>query len=299
VTVDTPSNGVIAVGSRDAVVRNLTVNGAPGEGEGFMGLVAMYEPMVVADSRFRGGLDAVYTHRADGIVVRDNHVSGGRYGVHEMYTSDALVSNNTVRDATIGLIVMTRPTGNVLVGNDVRDSGVGLSTAGTGAYYARNVLAANERGIDVLGYRSLYRANTVVGNGVGLRGASALPTNLVAGNDVVANGRPAVVDLGALRVWTVRGQGNYWGPLPGGDGDADGRYDRAFRPTGPVDRRIAAAPGAWTLAAAPAMASVRGVQDAVPGLRGAGVVDVGPRVAPARPAVLERVRGNVTAEVRP
>ncbi|MFB6121797.1 MAG: NosD domain-containing protein [Halobacteriaceae archaeon] len=294
VTIDTPSNGIIALGSRGATVRNLTLNGTTDLEDGFMGVVAMYEPMVVEDSRFRGGLDAVYTHRAHGIVIRDNRMSGGRYGVHEMYTSDVLVSNNTVRDEYIGIILMTRPSGNLVVGNDVRDSRVGLSTAGTDSYFARNVLAANQRGIDLLGYRSLYRANTVVGNGVGMRGASGLPTNLVTANDVVANGRPAAVDLGALRVWTVRGAGNYWGPLPSTDGDADGYYDRAFRPTAPVDGRVHDVVGAWTLAASPAMTAVRGVQSAVPGLRSGGVVDAAPRVGPTRPAVLARVRANVS-----
>jgi len=294
VTIDTPSNGVIALGSRGATIRNLTLNGATASGEGFMGVVTMYEPMVVEDSRFRGGLDAVYTHRAHGAVVRDNHMAGGRYGVHEMYTSDLLVSNNTVREEAIGIILMTRPSGNLVVGNDVRRSRVGLSTAGTDSYFARNVLADNERGIDVLGYRSLYRANTVVGNGVGMRGASGIPTNLVTANDVVANGRPAVADLGGLRVWTVRGAGNYWGPLPSTDSGADGSYDRAFRPTAPIDGRVHDVPGAWTLAASPAMAAVRGVQSAVPGLRSAGVVDAAPRVGPTRPAVLASVRANVT-----
>jgi nitrous oxidase accessory protein NosD len=293
VTVETPASGLVSLASHGAVVENVTVRGAASPDAGFMGVVAMYEPMVVQNSAFRDGRDGVYTHRADGIVVRDNYFAGGRYGVHTMYTGHALVANNTVRNERIGVIVMTRPTGNLVVGNDVRRSEVGVSMAGSLSYAAGNVVADNVRGIDLLGYRSLVTHNTVVGNELGLRGASAIPTTLVTANDVVGNERPARGQFQTVRVWTVAGAGNYWGPLPG---DAAGaHYAQAYRPTGTVGRLLHDAPGAWTLGQSPAVAAVREIQDTVPGLRSGGVVDVAPRVRPARPAVLERVRGNASS----
>lgn len=292
--VDTPTSGVIAVGSPGAVVRDVAVNGTEDPLDGFMGVVAMYDPVVVEDSRFVGGRDGVYTHRADGTVVRDSAFRDGRFGVHLMYTSGTLVRNNTARNENVGVIVMTRPAANLVVGNDVRRSEVGVSTAGTESYYANNVLANNGNGIDVLGYRSLVTHNTIVGNGVGIRADAPLPTNLVTANDVVGNGEPVSSGLGPLRVWTVGDAGNYWGAVPGQDRDGDGFYDRAYRPTGPIDAHVRDAAGAYTLASSPAVSLVRQVQSTVPGLRSTGVVDVAPRVAPVRPGVLASVRGNAT-----
>lgn len=293
VHVETPASGVIAVDSRGSVVRELSLNGTEDPEAGFMGVVAMYEPMVVEDSEFAGGRDGVYTHRADGVVVRDNTMREGRFGVHEMYTDDALVRNNTMRDENAGVIVMTRPTGNVVVGNDVRHSETGISTAGSDSYFARNVVVDNDYGFAVLGLRSLLAENTVVGNDVGLRGEASLPTNLVTRNDVVDNGRPVSSRLGSLRVWTVGDTGNYWGPLPG---SADGAtYDRPFRATGSVDGNIHDAPGAYTLARSPATGLLRAVQGSVPGLRSTGIVDTAPLTAPARPGVLAAVRNGSAA----
>lgn len=293
VSVETPSNGFISLGSRGAVLRNVSVDGGPTPEEGFMGLVTMYEPLVVEESQFVDGRDGIYTHRADGTVVRDSYFADARYGVHLMYTGDTLIANNTVRDERIGLIAMTRPTGNAVVDNDVRESEVGISVAGSRSYYAGNVLVDNGRGMDLLGYRSLFTHNTIVGNGVGLRGGSALPTNLVTSNDVVDNGRPARTGFATVRVWTVDGVGNYWGPLPGTV--TGGTYDRPFRPTGPLDRHVHDAVGAWTLGQSPAVAVLRDLQRRVPSLRSAGVVDAAPRVTPTRPAVLAAVRANATA----
>jgi len=291
VHVETPASGVVAVDSRGSVVRDFSLNGTEDPQAGFMGVVAMYEPVVVEDSEFVGGRDGVYTHRADGVVVRDSAMREGRFGVHEMYTDDALVRNNTMRETKTGVIVMTRPTGNVVVGNDVRRSETGVSTAGSDSYFARNVVVDNDYGFAVLGLRSLLAGNTVVGNDVGLRGEASLPTNLVTRNDVVDNGRPVSSRLGSLRVWTVGDTGNYWGPLPG---SADGRatYDRAFRATGSVDGSIHDAPGAYTLARSPATSLLRAVQGSVPGLRSTGIVDTAPLTDPARPGALAAARND-------
>ena len=286
VSIETPASGIVVLGSRGAAVRESTVAVTGGSDDGFMGLVAMYDPIVVEESRFTGGRDGVYTHRADGIVVRDNAFTDGRFGIHEMYTSGSLVRNNTIDDTNGGVFMMTRPSGNLVVGNEVSDSRVGISTAGSRSYFADNVVVGNDRGFNVYSSQSVYEHNTVVGNDVGLRAGDSLATNLVAENDIVANDRAATASIGPLRVWTVGERGNYWGPVPGSDADGDGHYDRAFRPTGPVDAHVQSVPGAWTLARSPAVDLVRTVQETVPGLRATGVVDVAPRTTPARPDVL-------------
>ncbi|MFC4405990.1 NosD domain-containing protein [Haloarchaeobius iranensis] len=286
VRIDTPSNGVVALDSDGVVVRETQVTGTDGL-SGFMSVLPMYSRMVVEDSRFDGGRDAVYAHYADGTVVRDNHVEDLRFGFHDMYTSDTLVVNNTVRDVNTGIYVMTRPAGNAVVGNDVRNSSVGISTAGTASYVTGNVVANNEVGLSIGTARSTYRGNTVVDNGVGVRSTTMLPTNDVFENDVVGNDRPVSPGTATLESWAVDGRGNYWGAVPGVDRDGDGVVERAYRPTDPVDRNARRSPVANALAYSPAARMFDQFQQAAPGLRRPSVVDPAPLTDPVHPNRLE------------
>ena len=292
VSIDTPSNGVVAINSSGAVVDNTTVVGTDEWEDGFMSVLPMYSRMVVEDSHFEGGRDAVYTHYADGTVVRDNYMEGMRYGLHEMYTSNALALNNTVRETMTGIILMTRPTGNVQVGNDVRDSDIGISTVGAASYTTDNVLVGNQIGLSIGTSRSVYRGNTVVGNGVGVRSSTLLPTNDVFENDVVANDEPVSANLGTLNAWAVDGRGNYWGSVPGLDRDGDGVVERTYRPTDLVDRTAGGSAGSHTLAHAPTLRTLRQFQQSVPGLRETTIVDPAPLADPVHAGRLDEL--NVT-----
>lgn len=296
VTMDTPANGIVALNSSTAVVRNVSVIGSEDPQNGSMGVLAMYSDVVVEDSRLVGGRDGVYTHYSDGIVVRNTHMASQRFGVHQMYTSDALVANNTIRDTMVGGIVMTRPTGNVYVGNDVRESDQGIAVSGSASYASENVLVDNEIGLSISTDRSYYARNTMVGNDVGVRSDTLLPTNVVVANDVVGN--DAFVDTGSgpQIVWAEAGRGNYWGEVPGMDRDGDGVIDRPFRPASRLDSGTTHSSGAATLARSPAVGAIREFQTRVAGLRGSSVLDPAPLAEPVRPEVLADLeRGGTTA----
>ncbi|MGB9957861.1 NosD domain-containing protein [Haloferax prahovense] len=294
VEIDTPASGIIARESADSVVDGVTVRGADDPSDGFMGVVLIGERSVVQDSTFLGGRDGVYTHRADGSVIRDNRMEDGRYGVHQMYTSDALVADNVVRGDRIGVVLMTRPVGNLVVGNDVRESDFGFMPAGSDTYVADNVFAGNDYGMDVSGDRQVYVRNVVAGNGVGVRGSSTFPTNVVVRNDIVGNDVRVESSLGPMRTWTAGGEGNYWGDLPLEDANGDGVYDRAYQPSGVVDAELGRESGALALSESPAVRALRHARDAVSGLRGSGVVDAAPRTEPVRPEALAAL--NATEE---
>jgi parallel beta-helix repeat protein len=293
----TPANGILLRDTNRSVVESVTVVGPTEWVDGFMGVMSMRARPVVQDSTFLEGRDGVYTHLSDGIVVRDNRMRGNRFGVHLMYTSDALLSNNTARDTGVGLIVMTRPEGNALVDNDVRSSNAGINVAGGRSYVAGNVLVGNGYGLQTPSRRTLYERNVLAYNDVGLRASSILPTNRVVGNDFVHNDRPVTATLGPLRVLTVEGRGNYWADAPGFDRDDDGVLDRRYSPTGKVDPLVGRVGGARTLAHSPALGAVRALGEAVPGLRGTGAVDTAPLARPVRPDVVSALeeRTNATA----
>ncbi|WP_128477159.1 NosD domain-containing protein [Halorussus pelagicus] len=289
VSVETPANGVVVRWSPDAVVENVTVNGTDEWREGFMGVMVMRSQVVVQDSTLVGGRDGVYAHLGDGLVVRNNRIVGNdgmRFGVHEMYTSDALVANNTVTGADMGVVVMTRPTGNLIVGNEVRDSYSGVNVGGRASYVAENVVVNNHFGLEAPSKSSVYERNVVVGNEVGFRTPSLAPTNRVTANDFAGNDEYVSGALGPLRVWTAEGRGNYWAGAPGADTDGDGVLERSFHPSGPVDSRVDDATGAKTLAESPALSALRALQGLVPGLRPTGVVDEAPLAEPVRPGAL-------------
>ncbi|QLH78999.1 right-handed parallel beta-helix repeat-containing protein [Halosimplex rubrum] len=292
VRVDTASTGVTLRHSDRSVVRNLTVRGADTIAEGSMGVLPISSRVVVEDTETRGGRDGVYTHRARGSVIRDNRMVGGRYGVHEMYTSDLLVANNTIRETEGAVVLMTRPANNAVVDNRAVDNRAGILAVGDASLFADNVVADNRIGFNLGSTRSLVTNNTVADNRIGFRGVTLLPTNDVVGNDVVGNERPAVASGGPVHVWTVDGRGNYWGPVPGLDRDRDGAVDRPFRPTGRVDVVASRAPGGPTLSRAPALGLFRTVAGSVPGLRGGGAVDTAPRTDPVRPDRLREVRNG-------
>jgi nitrous oxidase accessory protein NosD len=298
VRVETPSNGVTVRYSDGVVVERVRVDGRSPWRDGFMSTLAAHSRVVVQNSSFDGGRDGVYMHVADGTVVRGNDFRNLRFGVHEMYTSGTLVANNAIADSFTGVVIMTRPERNVVLGNAVRDSGIGVDVAGRSSFVLRNVVAANDIGLTVGSYRSLYAQNTVYGNGVGISGSTLVPTNAVARNDVAANDAYAETSLGPVRVWTQAGRGNYWAGAPGGDGDGDGVRERTFRPTGAVDRHAGSVPDVHVVARSPAVSLLRSQATEMPGLRPRGVLDVAPLVDPVRPDVLATIAATPDAPAR-
>ncbi|RLM54070.1 hypothetical protein DVK02_11635 [Halobellus sp. Atlit-31R] len=288
VTVQTPSNGVLLRRTTETLVENVTVEGTATETTGYMGVMAMEaSSAVVQSSAFAGTLDGVYAHRSNGLVVRDIRARDVRFGTHLMFTSDTLLGDNTVRDTDTGLVVMTRPSGNALVGNDVRDSDHGIVTAGSDSYVARNRLVGNDVGVEIGTRRSLYERNVLLGNGVGADASGIVASNRVVHNDFVDNDRPATATGGATRVWSSAAGGNYWARATGGPADA---VDRPFRPTSAVDARYGD-PGTRLLAESPALVALRELRGTVPGMRSGGIVDQRPAETPRNPDLLAAARG--------
>ena len=278
VEIDTPSTGVLFFDTEGGVVTETTVNGTDEWVDGFMGVLAIRSPAVIQNSSFYEGRDSVYSHASDGLVVRDNYMDEGRFGVHLMYTSDTLLRGNTVRDKELsGLIVMTSPTGNYIVENDVRNSRNGISTVGSASYFAENVVVNNENGIRMGARSSVYTRNVMARNSIGARASSIIPSNRVTENDFVGNDRQVTTAEGAMRIWGNEGVGNYWSNAPP---DAE-----EFRPTDPVDSSATTVDGMVTVRESPSYALLHGLETLIPGMRSTGIIDESPL---SEPAVYER-----------
>jgi parallel beta-helix repeat protein len=297
VTIDTPSNGVLLRRVPGAVVDDVTVNGSAEWLDGFMGVISMNEDVVVQDSRITGGRDGVYLHRAPGTVVRNNTFHDQRFGVHLMYTSETLVADNVARgQEASGVVVMTRPSGNAIVGNDVRHANGGIFVGGAHSYVADNVVVDTDRGMVAYATQTTFEGNVLYGNRVGFAASTVVPSNQVVDNDFVDNDRHATAGPGPLRIFTREGRGNYWTGAYDTSFDDDATLDRAYSPTDPLDRRLHRTDAAVTLSSAPAVRGVRALRGTTPGFRKASIVDTAPLARPANPELLASARNETATE---
>ena len=297
VTIETNASGLLLREGSHAVARDLRVNGSDTWQDGFMGITGIESRVTVTDSRFEGGRDGIYLHRADGSVIRNSTFTDNRYGVHLMYTGDTLVADNTARNELFaGITVMTRPSGNAIVGNDVRNSSAGIQSSGTRTYIAYNTLVDNELGFSTSARGSLYEHNVVVDNELGARATTIVPSSRVVANDFVGNDDHAAAGAGALRIWADGDRGNYWeganvGPRPSGD--------RAYRPTSPVDSALHREVAAVAVRESPASVLLDHLRGTVPGARSGSIIDPVPASTPHHPERVDAVTSPDSEHAEP
>jgi nitrous oxidase accessory protein len=86
------------------------------------------EGTIVDNNTVTGGRDLVFWF-TNGIQVTNNTVDHGRYGLHFMYSDDALIQGNNLSDNSVGAFLMysrrTRIIGNVMA-NNYGPSGYGV-----------------------------------------------------------------------------------------------------------------------------------------------------------------------------
>lgn len=281
VHVETPTNGVLLRDVDRSVVEQVTVDGADDWMDGFMGVMAMRSPTVIQDSTLVGGRDSIYLHRSHGTVIRNNTLADNRFGVHFMYTSDSVIADNLAwGQDSAGITIMTNPTRNAIVGNEVRHSRGGIVPGGSRSYVAENVVVGNGRGLSTGASNSLYERNVVYDNEIGIHASSLRPTNRVVDNDIVGNDVPASTSVGPLRLWTHDNTGNYW------DGASVRPNQGTFSPTNPVEAVHQQVSGAAALSASPAAATLDAVRDTTPGMREGNIIDTAPHAEPVQPEIL-------------
>ncbi|MFA9414977.1 NosD domain-containing protein [Natrinema sp. HArc-T2] len=287
VSIDTPASGVIVYESEDAVVRNVTVSAPDDPTEGLAGVLLFQSPSVIENSTFTGGRNGIYLYRSSETIARSNTLEGNYLGVHLMYTGDSLIADNTASgQESNGIVIMTGPERNAVVGNTVRDTKYGLSPGGNANYVAHNIVEGSDLGLHVGSTSSIYEYNVIAGNNVGAEASAMLPTNRIVSNDFVGNDEHATAMSGPLRIWSHGDDGNYW---QGAAGIASGdQSDLSYSPTDSLDKRLHRTDGTPTLARAPALKALAGLEGSVPGMRTGSVVDRAPSCEPNNPDLLSQ-----------
>lgn len=235
--------GVFAREAPDSIIRN-NVIGAMDLDLGRRGdAIRIWEGdrTIIEGNTVDGGRDSIMWY-SDGLVVRNNRVTNGRYGLHFMYSHDLTVVGNVLEGNSVGVFLMYSKnltfTGNFVAGN-FGPSGYGLGMKEVdGATVADNQFVGNRIGIyfdyspisyDITHY---FIGNLIAYNEVGLMFLPNVERNAFTRNAFIENREQVGITSGGEftgNIWTVDGVGNHWDDFGGYDADGDGIGDIAYK----------------------------------------------------------------------
>lgn len=186
---------------------------------------------VIARNRISGERDAIYFQYAPRGLATANVVTDSRYALHDMFSDDAVIEDNTFSDSAVGANIMNSRRIRVEHNRVLRNRGVpgiGLTLKDCDdSVVARNEVAENLRGLLVDGSSSnRFLDNTFRGNDTAVSLFSSAERNAFSGNAFVDNWSDLVLsgrDSGTR--WSIDGRGNRWSRYRGFDFDGDGIGD--------------------------------------------------------------------------
>jgi nitrous oxidase accessory protein len=185
----------------------------------------------VGRNRISGERDAVYFQYAPRGRAVDNIVSNSRYGLHDMFSDDAVIARNEFGDSAVGANIMNSRRIRIEDNRILRNRGVpgiGITLKDCDDSTVRgNTIAENARGLLLDGSSAnRFLDNRFDANDTAVTMFSSAERNRFSGNrfagnwsDVVLSGR----DSGTA--WSENGRGNYWSRYRGFDFDNDGVGD--------------------------------------------------------------------------
>jgi nitrous oxide reductase family maturation protein NosD len=237
----------------------------------------------VARNRISGERDAIYFQYAPRGRAVDNIVSDSRYGLHDMFSDDAVIARNTFSGSAVGANIMNsrriHVEGNRITGHR-GVPGIGLTLKDCDDSVVRgNQIVDNGRGLLLDGSSAnRFFDNTLRANDTAVTMFSSAERNSFSGNQFVDNWSDLVLsgrDSGTR--WTVDGRGNFWSRYRGFDFDGDGIGDAPHPLLGAFERLEGANPAARLFLHSPAAAGLE-LAARLSGRGGADAVDNRPLV---------------------
>jgi nitrous oxidase accessory protein len=216
----------------------------------------------IARNRISGERDAIYFQYAPRGRAVDNIVSDSRYGLHDMFSDEAVIARNAFTGSAVGANIMNsrriRVERNRVAGNR-GVPGIGLSLKDCDDSLVReNRIVENARGLLLDGSSSnRFVDNAFEANDTAVTLFSSAERNRFGGNrfaanwsDVVLNGRDSATD------WSIDGRGNAWSRYRGFDFDGDGLGDAPHPVVGAFERLEGTNPGVRLFLQSPAAAGL-------------------------------------------
>ncbi|MEK6721736.1 MAG: NosD domain-containing protein [Chloroflexota bacterium] len=265
----------------------------PGAGPGGQGdAISIWTAngMLIRDNRVSGVRDAIYLNYAADVLVDGNVVERSRYALHSMFGSTLMVFGNESRENLSGLVFMYGT--DVIAGRNIivdgRSAGTGFGVVlkdVDGVRLAENLIARNRVGLQAEGTvnrldtEAAVFSNRFVANDVGV---ALMPSaDLAFGGNVFDGNLTQVAALGIgverRNFWAYRGVGNTWSDYAGYDLEGDGIGDVPYRSAGVEDILVLRDPSLAAFRTSPAMIMLGTSQAVWEGARPPVVIDPSPR----------------------
>jgi nitrous oxidase accessory protein len=182
---------------------------------------------------------------SDGVQLRRNHVSYGRYGLHFMYSDGNILEDNRLEYNSVGAFLMysldLTLKRNIFAHNR-GPSGYGIGLKDMDGLIAEdNVFVGNRIGIHLDNSPSRvdivheYHRNVIAYNDIGMAFMPSVTRNYFTENTMLDNiEQVAIFGRGMFEgnLFTVDGVGNYWSDYRGFDLDGDGVGDVEYKAEG-------------------------------------------------------------------
>jgi len=235
--------GIYVKGGEDCVIRGNTIGGKdlPVQRRGDGIRIWQSHRTLIEDNVMRDSRDAVMWF-SDGVHLRNNRITNGRYGLHFMYSNGNVIEDNYLEGNSVGAFLMYSKDltlrRNVFARNR-GPSGFGVGLKDMDRTVAEdNLFLGNRIGLHLdsspssLRVTDTYTRNIFAFNDIGIAFLPAVKRNRFHNNGFIDNLEQVAV-LGGGRFegndFTVGGRGNYWSDYRGYDLDGDGVGDLAYR----------------------------------------------------------------------
>lgn len=231
--------------------------------------------LIVRDNVITGGRDGVYVSAVEDTLITGNLTERTRYGVHYMFSYRNTLRGNIARHNSAGYALMQSR--NLIVEDNLAEGNDGHGILFRDAQYSRihgNRSVRNGEGLFFFSStENTITDNRIIGNEVGARIWAGSVRNVVSGNVFVGNRRQIFYVSTRDLVWGVEQRGNLWGDYLGWDQDGDGVGDRPYRVDSFTANIVHRFPSAALLMRSPALELLSHLEQRLPLLRVATVID--------------------------
>lgn len=176
-------------------------------------------------------------------LIKDNHVSGGRYGLHYMYSNNNVFEDNLFAGNAVGGFLMYSDNikffRNVFSRNRGMASGYGIGFKDLDDVYAKdNLFIDNRVGVYMDNSPHLAESwnkladNIIAYNDIGISMMPSIERNIFHGNSFIENYEQVEVRGGGIlkgNKWNIKNKGNFWSDYSGFDENNDGIGDTPYK----------------------------------------------------------------------
>lgn len=250
---------------------------------------------IIENNRVKDIRDAVLWY-SDNVLIKGNHVTGSRYGLHFMYSHSNVLEENVLEENSVGVFLMYSR--NLILRRNVLARNRGPSGYGIGVKDMQgmvvedNLLIGNRVGVYIdnppvyLPEYDRFTRNVFASNDVGMIFQPSVQRVAVFDNSFIENlQQVALAGGGELRrnEFTHNGRGNYWSDYRGYDLDGDGIGDMPYQAESLWDNLMDREPGLRLFLFSPAQQAVELASQAFPVVRPRPLVtDEAPLMRPVR-----------------